>query len=85
MIWKTMKWELIKYEDLTDSHLLNIEQFILRRSKEWVKVSYWNTRDPDSMCVDIEYWEEVLDMLDYDWINEEIIRRWLTKKICTDK
>lgn len=85
MIWKTMQWELIKYEDLTDSHLLNIEQFILRRSKEWVKVAYWNYRDPDSMCVDIAYWKEVLDMLDYDWICEEILNRWLTKRICTDK
>ena len=85
MIWKTMKWELIKYEDLTDSLLLNIEQFILRRSKEWIQVTYWNYRDLDSMCVDIEYWKDVLDMLDYYWICEEITNRWLTKIICTDK
>jgi len=74
-IWVTIDGTRIPYKELTDSHILNIKKYIERRAKEWIQQAYWVLNDPDTYDVDIVYWQQVLDILDYEWICEEIKSR----------
>jgi hypothetical protein len=54
----TRDGEIIPLRDLTDSHLVNIINYIEKRSREGFYVSMiscWNPADPDSMCYQVAF------------------------------
>jgi len=77
--WTTKNGDDILYKDLTDSHLLNILSFIIRRADEGVFFGGggWDIED---MWCDTVYGEDVLNMLDYNGIKKEAIKRKLIDK-----
>ena len=72
--WTTQTGEEIAYQDITDSHLLNILKFIKRRANEGVEcfVGGWDWRDYDSYTI---YGKEVLDHFNYKELRQEARKR----------
>ena len=76
----TKDGEIIPLRDITDSHLVNIINYIEKRSRDGFYVSLiccWNPADPDSMCYEEDYvkGDEALAYLNYDTYVNELNRR----------
>ena len=76
----TRDGEIIPLRDITDSHLVNIINYIEKRSRDGFYVSLiccWNPADPDSMCYEEDYvkGDEALSVLNYDAYVNELNRR----------
>lgn len=76
--WQTVNGEIIAYEDLTDSHLLNILRYIERTTEEGLKQVYAGVYDYDG-DVDYIYGDEVKDVMDYEGLTQEAKNRGLIK------
>ena len=77
----TKDGEIIPLRDITDSHLVNIINYIEKRSREGFYVAMWSgwPADPDSMCYEEDYvkGDEALSILNYDAYINELKRRKL--------
>ena len=77
----TKDGQIIPLRDITDSHLVNIINYIEKRSREGFYVAMWSgwSTDPDSMFYEEDYvkGDEALSVLNYDAYINELKRRKL--------
>ena len=75
----TRDGEIIPLRDITDSHLVNIINYIEQRSREgfYVAMAYGLPADPDSMYYEEDYvkGDAALSVLNYDAYINELKRR----------
>lgn len=76
--WQTANGEIIAYEKLTNSHLLNILRYIERTAEEGLKQVYAGADDYEG-DVDYLYGDEAKDVMDYEGITQEAKNRGLLK------
>lgn len=80
-LWTTQHGDIIPYQELSDTHLINILAYIKKRAKEGVDITVdlGYCGDDDFTTVDVQtiYGREVSSELDYWGLRAEAKRRGL--------
>lgn len=79
--WKTKEGKLIPYNEIEDSHLLNILGYIQRYAVNGLREVFGGvSEDSEDYWMDDEiiFGQDVLDHFDYDTLYKEAVTRGLT-------